>query len=71
MSLAHIHFNKIQSILETIAKHQDFVDNFIPYGDLSNEDNDWIVNIDKNVIKLLKIRLDEMIDEAKKDLIQC
>ena len=71
MSLAHIHFNKIQSILETIAKHQDFVDNFVPHADETDAMNDWIVNIDKNLIKLLKIRLDEMIDEAKKDLIQC
>ena len=71
MSLAHIHFNKIQSILETIAKHQDFVDNFGPHADETDKMNEWIVNVDKNVIKLLKIRLDEMIDEAKKDLIQC
>ena len=69
MSLAHIHFNKIQSCLETIAKHQDFIDTFIPYGDLSDEDNERIVNVDKNVVKLLKIRLDEIIDEARKDLV--
>ena len=70
MSLAHMHFNKIQSILETIAKHQDFVDNFVPYADETDEMNERIVNVDKNVIKLLKIRLDEMIDEARKDLVE-
>lgn len=47
MSLAHIHFNKIQSILETIAKHQDFVDNFVPYADETDEMNERIVNVDK------------------------
>tara|TARA_R110000823_G_scaffold210793_1_gene341175 strand:- start:527 stop:736 length:210 start_codon:yes stop_codon:yes gene_type:complete len=69
MSLAHIHFNKIQSCIETIAKFQNQIDNFIPYANETDEMNERILNVDKSVVKLLKIRLDEIINEAKKELI--
>tara|TARA_R110002049_G_scaffold294261_1_gene480812 strand:+ start:1654 stop:1863 length:210 start_codon:yes stop_codon:yes gene_type:complete len=69
MSLAHIHFNKIQACLDTIVEYQDKLNNYVFYGDLSYKDNEMILDTFKTVIRLSKIRLDEIINEAKKELI--
>ena len=69
MSLAHIRFNKMQACLNTIVEYQDKLNNYVFYGNLSYKDNKIILDTFKTIIRLSKIRLDEIINETKKELI--
>lgn len=69
MSIAHIHFNRIQVCLDTIVEYQDKLNNYVFYSDLSYKNNEMILDTFKTVIRLSKIRLDEIINETKKELV--
>lgn len=67
--MSNVCFDRMQVCLDTIVEYQDKLNNYVFYGDLSYKDNEMILDTFKTVIRLSKIRLDEIINETKKDLI--